>query len=61
MPIGTPIDAARGGIVTQVEESHVDGQVAATGFDNLIVIQHDHGVAWRYVTATPPGIGVSCT
>ena len=61
MPIGTPIYAARGGIVTQVEESHFDGQVAATGFDNLIVIQHDHGVAWRYVTATPPGIGVSCT
>jgi hypothetical protein len=26
-----------------VEESHFDGQVAATGFDNVIIIQHDDG------------------
>src|SRR4051812_16055598 len=31
MPIGTAVYAARAGVVTQVEESHVDGQVAATG------------------------------
>src|SRR6476469_10010559 len=36
MPIGTAIYAARAGLVTQVEESHFDGQVAATGFDNFV-------------------------
>ena len=35
MPIGTPIYAARRGIVTQIEESHFDGQVAATGLDKF--------------------------
>ena len=59
MPIGTPIDAARGGIVTQVEESHVDGQVAATGFDNLIVIQHDDGTTTLYGHLTHDGAAVS--
>jgi murein DD-endopeptidase MepM/ murein hydrolase activator NlpD len=41
MPIGTPFYAARAGLVVEVEESHFDGQVAATGFDNVIVIEHE--------------------
>jgi hypothetical protein len=59
MPIGTPVYAARGGIVTQVEESHFDGQVAATGFDNLIVIQHDDGTTTLYGHLTHDGAAVS--
>ena len=43
MAIGTPFYAARGGVVTQVVESHFDGQVATTGLDNVIVIRHDDG------------------
>ena len=41
MPIGTPFVAARRGVVLHIEESHVDGEVAPTGFDNYITIQHD--------------------
>jgi len=59
MPIGTPIYAARGGIVTQVEESHFDGQVAATGFDNLIVIRHDDGTTTLYGHLTHDGAVVN--
>ena len=58
MPIGTAVFAARGGIVTQVDESHFDGQVAATGFDNLIVIQHD-GSTTLYGHLTHDGVAVS--
>ena len=58
-PIGTPIYAARAGLVTQVEESHFDGQVAATGFDNLIVIQHDDGTTTLYGHLTHDGAVVS--
>ena len=59
MPIGTPIYAARGGLVTHVEESHFDGQVAATGFDNVIVIQHDDGTTTLYGHLTRDGVAVS--
>ena len=59
MPIGTPIHAARAGVVTQVEESHFDGQVAATGFDNLIVVQHDDGTTALYGHLTHDGAAVS--
>jgi len=55
MPIGTAIHAARAGIVTQVVESHFDGQVAATGFDNLIVIRHDDGTTALYGHLTHDG------
>ena len=40
MPIGTPFVAAREGTVVQVEQSHFDGQIAPTGFDNYIVVRH---------------------
>ena len=59
MPIGTPIYAARAGLVTQVEESHFYGQVAATGFDNLIVVQHDDGTTALYGHLTHEGAAVS--
>lgn len=45
MPIGSAIVAARVGLVVQVEESHRDGEVAPTGFDNLLVIAHEDGTA----------------
>jgi murein DD-endopeptidase MepM/ murein hydrolase activator NlpD len=59
MPIGTPIYAARAGIVTQVEESHFDGQVAATGFDNFVIIRHDDGATTLYGHLTHDGAVVS--
>src|SRR4029079_9284173 len=55
MPMWPPVYAAREGIVTHVEESHFDGQVAATGFDNLIVIQHDDGTTTLYGHLTHDG------
>ena len=48
MPIGTPFVAAREGTVVQVEQSHFDGQIAPTGFDNYIVVRHDDGTAALY-------------
>jgi murein DD-endopeptidase MepM/ murein hydrolase activator NlpD len=59
MPIGTPFYAARGGLVVAVEESHFDGQVAATGFDNVIVIQHDDGTTALYGHLTHDGAVVN--
>src|SRR4029077_18666846 len=55
MPIGTPIYAARAGVVTQAIESNFDGQVAATGFDNLVIIQHDDGTTTLYGHLTHDG------
>ena len=55
MPIGTPFHAARAGVVVQVEESHFDGQVGPTGFDNLIVIRHDDGTTTLYGQLTHDG------
>ena len=43
MPIMTPFVAVRAGLAVHIETSHVDGQVAATGLDNYIVIRHDDG------------------
>src|SRR4029450_10922228 len=58
MAIGTPIAAGRGGVVRHVVESHFDGQVAATGFDNLLVIEHDDGTFALYGHFTHDGIVV---
>jgi murein DD-endopeptidase MepM/ murein hydrolase activator NlpD len=55
MPIGTPLVAARGGTVIHVEQSHFDGQVAATGFDNWIVLLHDDGTTGLYGHITHNG------
>jgi len=59
MPIGTPVLAARGGVVLQVEESHFDGQIAFTGLDNYVVITHDDGTADLYGHMTHDGVVVS--
>jgi murein DD-endopeptidase MepM/ murein hydrolase activator NlpD len=55
MPIGSTITAARAGKVIQLEVSHFDGQVAASGFDNYIVIQHDDGTTGLYGHLTHDG------
>jgi murein DD-endopeptidase MepM/ murein hydrolase activator NlpD len=55
MPIGTPVRAARDGDVIPVEESHLDGQVAATGLDNYIVVRHGDGTAALYGHLTHDG------
>jgi murein DD-endopeptidase MepM/ murein hydrolase activator NlpD len=55
MPIGTPIYAARAGVVTQAIDSNFDGQVAATGFDNLVIIRHDDGTTTLYGHLTHDG------
>lgn len=59
MTVGTAVTAARGGIVLHVEESHFDGQIAATGFDNILVIQHEDGTAALYGHFTHDGVVVS--
>jgi len=58
MTIGTPFLAMRGGTVAEVEQSHFDGQVAATGFDNYIVIKHGDGTAALYGHLTHNGSAV---
>ena len=55
MPIGSAIVAARAGLVVQVEESHRDGEVAPTGFDNLLVIAHEEGTTALYGHLTHEG------
>ena len=55
MPIGTPVHAARDGAVIQVEESHLDGQVAATGLDNYVVVRHADGTTALYGHLTHEG------
>jgi murein DD-endopeptidase MepM/ murein hydrolase activator NlpD len=56
MTIGTPIAAARGGTVIEVEESHTDGQVGPTGLDNIVVILHDDGSTALYGHLTHNGV-----
>jgi hypothetical protein len=58
MPIGTTITVARAGTVLQVEESHFDGEIAATGFDNYVVIGHEDGTADLYGHLTHDGADV---
>jgi murein DD-endopeptidase MepM/ murein hydrolase activator NlpD len=55
MPIGSEVSAARAGTVVALEESHLDGQVAASGFDNYVVIAHDDGSAALYGHLTHDG------
>jgi murein DD-endopeptidase MepM/ murein hydrolase activator NlpD len=59
MPIGTPIHAARAGVVFQVEASHFDGQIAFTGLDNYIVIAQADGTADLYGHLTHDGVAVA--
>jgi murein DD-endopeptidase MepM/ murein hydrolase activator NlpD len=59
MPIGTPFYAARGGVVTAVDESHFDGQVAATGLDNVVVVRHDDATTTLYGHLTHDGAAIN--
>ena len=58
MPIGTPIHSVRAGLVIQVEASHLDGEVAATGSDNVVVVQHSDGTTALYGHLTHGGAAV---
>ena len=58
MPIGTPFTAARGGVIVHVEASHADGQIAASGLDNYIVIRHADGTHGLYGHLTRDGADV---
>jgi murein DD-endopeptidase MepM/ murein hydrolase activator NlpD len=55
MPVGTPFMAVRSGVVIHVEASHTDGQIAATGLDNYIVIRHADGTHALYGHLTRDG------
>ena len=59
MPIGSRIIAARGGTVLQVEESHSDGDIASTGSDNYVVIEHSDRTTALYGHLTRDGALVS--
>ena len=59
MPIGTQVTAARGGVVVFVEESHFDGEIAAVGKDNALLIRHDDGTFALYGHFTHDGVNVS--
>ncbi|MBC7790847.1 MAG: M23 family metallopeptidase [Anaerolineae bacterium] len=65
MAINTAFIAARSGNVVSLVESHQDGEVGATGFDNYIVVQHADGTAALYGHITRNGavvgIGSSVT
>lgn len=56
MPIGTSVSAARAGVVIHVVESHLDGEVAATGFDNYLLLQHADGTTGLYGHVTHDGV-----
>jgi len=55
MTIGTDFNAARAGTVVAVEESHLDGEIAATGKDNYIAILHADGTVGLYGHLTQGG------
>ena len=59
MPIGTNVTAARAGTVIHVEESHFDGQIAASGFDNFAVLRHADGTTALYGHFTHQGVIVN--
>ena len=59
MTIGTPVTASRAGTVIEVEESHVDGEVAAVGKDNYLVILHTDGSNALYGHLTHDGAAVA--
>jgi murein DD-endopeptidase MepM/ murein hydrolase activator NlpD len=51
MPVGTPVHAAREGVVTQIEVSHNQScaQPKCKQFNNYIIIMHDDGTFAEYV------------
>jgi hypothetical protein len=57
MPEGTPIHAARGGIVIEVEEDFREGGLTERLKDraNLVAVVHDDGTVGRYLHLAPGG------
>ncbi|MBN2409306.1 MAG: M23 family metallopeptidase [Candidatus Aminicenantes bacterium] len=55
MPIGSPVTAARSGVVDFIEETFEDGDFGV-GKDNLVVLRHDDGTYSRYVHLTKNGV-----
>ena len=50
MPVGTPVHAARGGVVAKIEDSHDKGcwDEGCGAYANYIVILHDDGTTGEY-------------
>ena len=59
MPIGRMVSAMRAGVAVHVETSHLDGQVAATGLDNYIVVRHNDGSYALYGHLTHDGAAIA--
>lgn len=55
MPIGTPIVAARAGVVEAVEESFVDYD-NTLGHENYVIVAHADGTFARYLHLTENGV-----
>ncbi len=58
-PIGSEVTAARSGSVLHVEESHFDGEIAPSGFDNYVAVQHTDGSVALYSHLTHNGASVT--
>jgi murein DD-endopeptidase MepM/ murein hydrolase activator NlpD len=57
MAIGTPVLAARAGVVLQADESHLESEVSDTG--NYVVVEHDDRTTALYGHITYNGVAVS--
>jgi murein DD-endopeptidase MepM/ murein hydrolase activator NlpD len=55
MPIGTPVHAARAGVVVAVEERYADGD-RATYHENWVMIRHADDTVGRYIHITRDGV-----
>ena len=58
MPIGTPIHAARSGVVLDVEDLFRDGN-RVPGSENQIFVRHEDGTVARYYHLTYQGVFVT--
>jgi murein DD-endopeptidase MepM/ murein hydrolase activator NlpD len=54
MPVGTPVHAARAGVVVAVEERYADGD-RATYHENWVMIRHADDTIGRYIHITRDG------
>jgi murein DD-endopeptidase MepM/ murein hydrolase activator NlpD len=58
MPIGTPVLAARGGVVLLIEDTHREGN-RVRGHENYVVVRHDDESLAAYAHLTTDGVLVS--